>query len=101
MSSGKSEGIHSGPYGAAVMTSLSWFSGNRDPSRKFKALPLEVGVELKSGLKSRLRFDFFKQDRPTETHAVQPLQAGELQHRGDLRLRRAGLQRALDMAAHT
>ena len=35
MSSGKSEGIHSGPYGAAVMTSLSWFSGNRDPSRKF------------------------------------------------------------------
>jgi hypothetical protein len=41
MSCGKSEGIHSGPYGAAVMTSLSWFSGNSDPSRKFMVCPLE------------------------------------------------------------
>src|SRR5215213_5843859 len=38
MSAGKSEGIHSGPYGAAVMTSLSWFSTKRDPSRKFMSL---------------------------------------------------------------
>src|SRR4051812_11048031 len=34
MSSGKSAGAHSGPYGAAVMTSFSWFSGNRESSRK-------------------------------------------------------------------
>src|SRR5437588_6222650 len=39
MSSGKSEGIHSGPYGAAVMTSLSWFSGKSEPSRKFMVCP--------------------------------------------------------------
>src|SRR6267142_5273897 len=35
MSSGKSEGSHSGPYGAAVITSFCWFSGQRDPSVKF------------------------------------------------------------------
>src|SRR6516164_3455675 len=34
MSSGKSAGSHSGAYGAAVMTSLSWFSGKRESSRK-------------------------------------------------------------------
>src|SRR3982751_284782 len=37
MSSGKSAGSHSGPYGAAVMTSFSWFSGNRESSRKCMA----------------------------------------------------------------
>src|SRR5690348_9487713 len=35
MSSGKSAGIHSGPYGAAVITSFCWFSGHNDPSMKF------------------------------------------------------------------
>jgi len=35
MSSGKSEGSHSGPYGAAVITSFCWFSGQSDPSMKF------------------------------------------------------------------
>src|SRR4030095_15706558 len=34
MSSGKSDGTHSGPYGEAVMTSFCWFSGNSAPSRK-------------------------------------------------------------------
>src|SRR5215469_10635129 len=34
MSSGKSAGSHSGAYGAAVMTSFSWFSGKRESSRK-------------------------------------------------------------------
>src|SRR3954466_14372939 len=40
MSSGKSAGIHSGPYGAAVMTSFCWFSGHKDPSMKFMYLLL-------------------------------------------------------------
>src|SRR4051795_2663969 len=35
ISSGKSAGSHSGPYGAAVMTSFSWFSGKRESSRKY------------------------------------------------------------------
>src|SRR5262245_31690825 len=38
MSSGKSRGSHSGPYGAAVITSFCWFSGNSAPSRKFIVL---------------------------------------------------------------
>src|SRR6516164_7175795 len=37
MSSGKSPGSHSGAYGAAVMTSFSWFSGKRESSRKCMA----------------------------------------------------------------
>src|SRR3954454_17999223 len=46
MSSGKSAGAHSGPYGAAVMTSFSWFSGNRESSRKCMVLLLsERGSE--------------------------------------------------------
>src|SRR5690348_1879690 len=49
MSSGKSEGSHSGPYGAQVMTSLSWFSGKSDPSRKFMAvLDEDVGAAAES-----------------------------------------------------
>jgi hypothetical protein len=39
MSSGKSAGIHSGPYGAAVITSFSWFSGKSEPSMKFMVIP--------------------------------------------------------------
>ena len=33
-SSGKSSSSHSGPYGATVMTSFSWFSGNSESSWK-------------------------------------------------------------------
>src|SRR5688572_5196235 len=45
MSSGKSDGSHSGPYGAAVITSLGWFSGNNDPSRKF----MGISVVMRGG----------------------------------------------------
>src|SRR3954451_12444603 len=46
MSSGKSPVAPSGPYGAAVMTSFSWFSGNRESSRKGMVLLLsERGSE--------------------------------------------------------
>ena len=97
MSSGKSEGTHSGPYGAAVMTSLSWFSGNRDPSRKFMPFPLVVRVMV---IRLRVRVQLLEEDRRAEAHAVQALQARELQHGGDLFLRGARLERALDVPAH-
>jgi hypothetical protein len=42
-SSGKSAGSHSGPYGAAVMASFSWFSGNRESSRKCMVLSFVDG----------------------------------------------------------
>src|SRR3954469_19511014 len=50
MSSGKSAGIHSGPYGAAVITSFCWFSGHNDPSMKFMCLLLiEMSLEEREG----------------------------------------------------
>src|SRR6516162_7614138 len=52
MSSGKSEGSHSGPYGAAVITSFSWFSGKSAPSRKFMIVPF-VGYGCKRGVAVR------------------------------------------------
>ena len=44
MSSGKSAGIHSGPYGAAVITSFCWFSGKSEPSMKFMVFPFGCEV---------------------------------------------------------
>src|SRR5215469_16458121 len=41
-SSGKSPGSHSGPYGATVMTSFSWFSGKRESSRKCMRVSLSL-----------------------------------------------------------
>src|SRR5215831_13315194 len=47
MSSGKSPTSHSGAYGAAVMTSFSWFSGKRESSRKcMTRSPIEGGGGL-------------------------------------------------------
>src|SRR3954449_9111220 len=43
MSSGKSAGSHSGPYGAAVMTSGSWFSGSRASSWKYMNFSFSCG----------------------------------------------------------
>src|SRR3954451_6040626 len=51
MSSGESAGSHSGPYGAAVMTSFSWFSGNRESSRKYTGVvPFGEGEDGSEGL---------------------------------------------------
>src|SRR3954471_21228844 len=49
-SSGKSPISHSGPEGAAVMTSFSWFSGKRESSRKYMgSSPFERGDGSESG----------------------------------------------------
>jgi hypothetical protein len=45
ISSGKSEGIQPGAYGAAVMISGCWFSGYRWPSRKFMVMGLQMNIE--------------------------------------------------------
>src|SRR4029079_890436 len=95
MSSGKSEGTHSGPYGAAVMTSFSWFSGKRDPSRKFIQVSLRVeslcgsGWDGVSGCAALAGFELLEQDRAADAHAVKALHARELEDGGDLFARRA------------
>src|SRR6478735_3856068 len=76
MSSGKSDGIHSGPYGAAVMTSLSWFSGNSDPSRKFMAGSLKGWSRKSSGRRRSER------DVADDARALHLAMAGRVVHDG-------------------
>ena len=53
---------------------------------------------MKSDRALREGFQFFQQDWCADAHALEALQAGELQDCGDLFLRRAGLQRATDVS---
>src|SRR4029077_3823107 len=82
------------------MTSFSWFSGKRDPSRKFKMSPSSVWVERMSCGALLGGLELLEEDRPPEAHGVHALERGELQDRGDLLPGRAGFERAPDVPAH-
>src|SRR5262245_62861843 len=96
MSSGKSEGSHSGPYGATVMTSFSWFSGNSESSRNCMAnLLRKLGGRASGGLAPQGKL--FVEDGHGKVAGVDADDARNLEHLDDLRACRARCERGPDV----
>src|SRR4029453_6195736 len=101
MSSGKSAGSHSGPYGATGMTSFSWFSGSSESSRNCMSISA-VGRGPGSGRRAarRSRRKFLGKQRDAEVAGMDADRARELDHLEDLLAGRARCERHAHVLTH-